>query len=101
RSCPKLSRTLPRLWIACRHSSVSSVQTVLLRNLRPAPPLALSRSQDSKETTRNSGKRRHPMSEEIFRFICPAHGRCAFWYLPDAQRVCEICYPRNCTPVGA
>ena len=41
------------------------------------------------------------MSEDILPFICPSHGKCAFWYLPDAQRVCEICYPRNCTPVGA
>jgi len=43
----------------------------------------------------------NPMSEDILPFICPSHGKCAFWYLPDAQRVCEICYPRNCTPVGA
>jgi len=40
------------------------------------------------------------MSEDIFPFICPAHGRCEFWYLPDAQRVCEICFPKCATPVG-
>jgi len=41
------------------------------------------------------------MSETIFPFTCPKHGNCKFYYLPDAQRVCEVCFPRNCTPLSA
>ena len=40
------------------------------------------------------------MSEDIFRFVCPTHGSCDFWYLPEAQRVCEICFPKCATPLG-
>jgi hypothetical protein len=41
------------------------------------------------------------MSETIPIFVCPSHGRCEFWYLPDAQRVCEVCFPKSATPLGA
>ncbi len=38
------------------------------------------------------------MSENIFPLICPKHGAVEYWCLPDAQRVCEICFPRRATP---
>jgi len=41
------------------------------------------------------------MSEDIFLFVCPIHGASDFWWLPDAQRVCQICFPRDSTPLGA
>jgi hypothetical protein len=40
------------------------------------------------------------MRETILPFACPAHGKCAHWYLSDGQRVCEVCFPRCCTPIG-
>jgi hypothetical protein len=41
------------------------------------------------------------MRESILTFVCPAHGVCKFWYLSDGQRVCEVCFPKCCTPIGA
>jgi hypothetical protein len=40
------------------------------------------------------------IAEDIYPFICPNHGRTEFWYLPDAQRVCEVCFPKGATPLG-
>jgi hypothetical protein len=37
--------------------------------------------------------------ETIIPFVCPARGATQFWYLSDGQRVCEVCFPKKCTPL--